>query len=315
MGPFVGQSAGYLISMQIDEHSGEGLRHLLMIQLAVCATGGLLPFLWFPSPDGDDASGRPDGASGGRESPVEALLPAHLDAMADKSQPPEKGMWEGVRAVFASLTCTLLLSTGIMNGWYTAWQAVLPIVYKNTEGFSDHDGDLFAFTSGLAYCLGGYLGGELGDRCFQGRLKYLLIIAFASGMANFAVLIWALPSPFSEDRPGWSSHALVMALVTSTGIFAGATTSPALELLAEVSYPVSEGTTANLSMLLNQLAAVASVAIGPAVRPASVDTIMGAIFVFCGLALLPIDESSRRREAQAALQNGQSALCRDVSNT
>ena len=31
---------------------------------------------------------------------------------------------------------------------------------------------------------------------------------------------------------------------------------------SKVSYPVSEGTTANLSMLLNQIAAVASVAVG-----------------------------------------------------
>jgi hypothetical protein len=38
-----------------------------------------------------------------------------------------------------------------------------------------------------------------------------------------------------------------------TGVFAGATAGPTLELLAEVSYPVPEGTTANLQMLVNQV--------------------------------------------------------------
>ena len=33
----------------------------------------------------------------------------------------------------------------------------------------DHDGDLFAFTSGVLYCVGGLLGGKVCDWYFRGR--------------------------------------------------------------------------------------------------------------------------------------------------
>ena len=53
----------------------------------------------------------------------------------------------------------------------------------------------------------------------------------------------------------------------------------------------------NLSMFFNQISAVGIFAVVPAVAPDAVNTIMGFVFLVCGLCLLPVREEYRRQHA------------------
>ena len=75
---------------------------------------------------------------------------------------------EEIRLVLSNPSATLLLSSGgvASYGAYTAWQCVLPIVgsEKGRQGYNADQGDIFAFTSGVVYCIGGFLGGAVADK-------------------------------------------------------------------------------------------------------------------------------------------------------
>jgi hypothetical protein len=89
-----------------------------------------------------------------------------------------------------------------------------------------------------------------------------------------------------------------------TGIFAGATMPLTLELLAESSYPVSEGVTGNTAAFVMQFPATALVAIvggsPPVVRADLVNLLMGVCFLCCLLLVIPVKESNKRRAAAEA---------------
>lgn len=111
--------------MSINEHSAAGLKKLLLIQLALAILSLLVPWTSYPTVPPTTLV-----------SPVdEAFLP-----------PPSSGdesILTGVARAFTHpSTALVLISCGSLNGLYTAWQAVLPIVYKSTAGFTDHDGVL-----------------------------------------------------------------------------------------------------------------------------------------------------------------------------
>ena len=52
---------------------------------------------------------------------------------------------------------------------------------KNLAGFEDSHGALYAFSSGMAYCIGGFGAGPVADRYFQGRLKTMLLWVYVLG--------------------------------------------------------------------------------------------------------------------------------------
>jgi hypothetical protein len=84
-----------------------------------------------------------------------------------------------------------------------------------------------------------------------------------------------------------------------------------LELLAESSYPVSEGITGNLAAFVMQFPATALVAIiggsPPVVRADLVNLLMGVCFLACALLVIPVKESNNRAAAQMAEAEAEAA--------
>ena len=93
------------------------------------------------------------------------------------------------------------------------------------------------------------------------------------------------------------NEGLYMMYITCTGLFAGATMPITLELLAEVSYPVSEGISGNVVALIMQVPAAILIAIVPIVRADVFNTIMGACFFGCALLVVPVKEVYARAAA------------------
>ena len=138
------------------------------------------------------------------------------------------------------------------------------------------------------------MGGDIADRWFRGRLRLLLLACYTVLVANFLWLIASMPSPFFPNVH--CDYATLAVCISSTGLFAGASMPPTLELLAEVAYPVSEGTTGQLSSLVVQLAFVMMTAAVPMIAPDAVNTCIACVALISGLCLLPVRETTTRKD-------------------
>ena len=173
IGAYIGQSTGYLLTMLINSaDTGKGLQMLLYAETAfvfvLC-----VPAVWcFPDDpltcnprtaqtEAHDARSPESSAVGSvhvaeprkHEQVAEALLPPTHDPHTQEAT--MSSIASSLRVCAGNRSCTLLLiSGGALNGAYLGYQACLPMVLDKLDGFSDHDGDMFAFTSGLTYCIG-----------------------------------------------------------------------------------------------------------------------------------------------------------------
>ena len=223
-------------------------------------------------------------------------------------------------------TLLLMLASALASGCFTAWQQVLPLMFSlpdtdanNTMGMgSDPDedkckgsflsrliareGDMLAFSSGVAYALGGPLAGMIADRFFVRRLKRLLQISLTCLCGCFGVIVWAMPPPpwlqpdDGADTAIWKHHAEMLGrcTITASGLFAGAVVPPATELLAEDQL-LSEGTSANLVMLFLQVFAFVTVLVVSSLSAPAMNVLMLAAAGTCFLLILPLRENYQRR--------------------
>ena len=128
----------------------------------------------------------------------------------------------------------------------------------------------------------------------------LLLLCYALAVLNFTVLIAMLPSPFAPNSSWAAPYPVLIICITTTGLWAGAAVTVTLEMMAEVAYPVSEGTTANLFYIIGNLSAVLVTALMPVIPGDTVNTTMGAILLLFGLSVLPVVEVSRRHQSALA---------------
>ena len=172
------------------------------------------------------------------------------------------------------------------------------------EKLSAREGDLLAFSSGVMYALGGPLAGSVADRYFVRRLKRLLSLSFLCLTGCFGLIVWAMPPPpwllppDGHKTANWAHNArsLGLTIVTISGLFAGAVVPPATELLAEDQL-LSEGTSANLVMLLIQVFAFTTTLLVSTLSAPAMNVLMLSASGCCCLLCLPIKERYERRDA------------------
>ena len=117
--------------------------------------------------------------------------------------------------------------------------------------FSRADGNTMGFWSLLMYTFASVVSGSICERWFHTSHRSYLLIALALCVTSTTALWIMVPSPIS---PSFGPSLLnlsdpdicyysVFAAVVAIGFTSGLTLPPVLELLAEASYPVPEGTT------------------------------------------------------------------------
>jgi hypothetical protein len=150
--------------MFISDSDATGLQNLILAEVGVCFLMLLVPMLWFPDrPSVEYAVG--DGTSGVIRAPLLADESEKTLASIEDSgvqEGPVLSILESLRSCATNVSAVMLIvSGGMIGGAYTSWQGVMPIVFNALPGYTDHDGDIFAFSSGVMYCIGGYIGGEV----------------------------------------------------------------------------------------------------------------------------------------------------------
>ena len=117
--------------------------------------------------------------------------------------------------------------------------------------FSRADGNTMGFWSLLMYTFASVVSGSICERWFHTSHRSYLLIALALCVTSTTALWIMVPSPIS---PSFGPSLLnlsdpdicyysVFAAVVAIGFTSGLTLPPVLELLAEASFPVPEGTT------------------------------------------------------------------------
>jgi len=248
------------------------------------------------------------------------------DSNTGGATPSRLGFAEGLLHCLRQPSVVLLIvAAAAINGTLTAWQGVIPILFRDLgnatannsvgnatggggggNGFKSSRGDVCSLISSLGYAIGGYFGGELGDRCFAGKLKTLLVICISLGAATYFFIVLLIPPAFFPsglqihvDGSGPDGvYALLLSFSLMSGACLGGTMPVALEVLAETAYPVAEGITANATLFLTQLFCFALTALVPIWSAQAVTFAVLAATAVCLILTLLANPTNNRRKAQ-----------------
>lgn len=234
---YLGQSAAYALCFGLIS-SGHGLVVALAGFLVAAVLLGLLVAARFPSRPAVGGGG----AAGGGRGRGDVGAAGGAGGTGGAGAGNASSFVARVRSVASDRSCAaLLVVSSVACGFYTNWQAALPVLMER-QGRPAHEGDVLGFASGVTYGCGGLLAGALADRFFARRLAKLLQLALSACALSFLWVVVVLPPAWMEDHgfvagAGNSSRAMVLCAVATTGLFAGIVVPVALELLAEISYP------------------------------------------------------------------------------
>ena len=123
--------------------------------------------------------------------------------------------------------------------------------------FSDTQIGVMGFILNFMVSVGGVTIGNIADRCFARRLRRLMIIIFTVTLMVLAALLVLIPNPIFADAlldrfdlSNFEKNVILDILVAVMGLCYGGLVPLFFELSAEVSYPVSAGSTGMLLMFL-----------------------------------------------------------------
>ena len=320
---YLGQSAAFLLCTGLQTTAQ--LTVVLLVEMVVAIVVGTAAFVFFPASASDvrtQCNSRGGscvlracaaGACGGNSAAV-TVATGGSEADRDGSEAEGEGEAESelgsrsrsaffrdVRRVVTNRSCVAIVTVGaVVCGFFSNWQAALPLL-TTRSGRDQHGGDWLAFASGVGYGLGGCVAGVVADRFFARQLKRLLCIALAACIACFCWVVLLWPSSWQGALKLPDSWANELVAVILAGAFSGVGLPVAMELLAEISYPVGEGTTGGAVMLLAQITATIFTALVPVLPPPALHfaMLMSAIFCFVLMAFVH-EDYARLRDRQGA---------------
>ena len=154
----------------------------------------------------------------------------------------------------------LVVAAAVLAGVNSGWQGLLQLILA-PAGIDQAKVGFIGFGNAAAGNMAAVLAGTIMDRCFKRKLKLGIVLGL---LGTFITTLWftlQLPCAWwgGGEQDGVlprSEFTLVLAL-TLAGMFQGATSPLFYELAAELIYPVKEGMSAGiLVLLLNVSAAI-----------------------------------------------------------
>ena len=194
----------------------------------------------------------------------------------------------------------IVLAGGIQNGVSSAWQSVIPQVLGSV-GYSPSVAGYYGFASTVAGQVGCIVSGRMADLYFPRRFKALAIWLFFIDALLFVWLTLTLPSPWGGPLAPNGALSIVSA-ITLAGFFQGALDPLFYELGAELTYPVSEGTSAGLYTFVYAFAQLLLLFISPIIDLVWQNVVMTGAIVLCGLLACLVREDYRRADAEGRMR-------------
>ena len=162
-------------------------------------------------------------------------------------------------------TILVAIIGGVVIGVFTAWNGVLQdmIGAQSALKLSSQSVGILGSEGTVCCILGGVVIGCIVDKWFAKRLKLVIMVLFIAMIVCMGLLLFVVPSPW-KDKPmilvngnGQSNERKVVVIGVLgglSGILLGGAMPLFYELCAEVSYPVSEGSSASLLVFIENIA-------------------------------------------------------------
>ena len=163
----------------------------------------------------------------------------------------------------------IVMVAGLMSGGLSGWSGVFQDMLPSLK-MTDEDVGLIGFILNVSLFSGAIIFGFVADNYLKKQLKMIIIAGMLVSCLILLLLFFILPSPFSaapmiiidKDDGNLKKCAILGTLVGAVGFIQGGVTTLAYELLAEISFPVTEGTASTLLVSLNNVACLVFVGIG-----------------------------------------------------
>jgi MFS family permease len=136
-----------------------------------------------------------------------------------------------------------------MAGAYIAWVSLFDTMLSRGSVYSERFIGLLSFCSNLGYIAGGLVSGWLVDKWFRRRHRAVLYCACIASAVLSLVFTLSLPSSSSALPVGLHGGRHLLLLAVASGFPNGMIDPIVYELAAELTFPVSEGSSAALLAL------------------------------------------------------------------
>ena len=191
----------------------------------------------------------------------------------------------------------LSIGAGVVAGIYNAWSGSLDTILPHSVVTTKQIGSLSIVSSG-AYCLGELLIGPFMDRVpfFKRRYKFLLFILLFFSALTFLLFTLLLPSPFSKEPVLESSLMSLVLAISLCSLLLGSVNPLVYSMGVEVSFPVSEGTSAGFISFFNNVGCVVLLFAKGSIPVNAITFIMTSTIVGTMLCLTFVKESYKRMD-------------------
>eukprot|EP01006_Ploeotia_vitrea_P010707 TRINITY_DN27767_c0_g1_i1.p1 TRINITY_DN27767_c0_g1~~TRINITY_DN27767_c0_g1_i1.p1 ORF type:complete len:507 (+),score=18.43 TRINITY_DN27767_c0_g1_i1:265-1785(+) len=200
----------------------------------------------------------------------------------------------------------LALMYGIVCGAALgAWTGLFdPMIQQIFNDPNDVFAGWVGFVVNLSVVIGALAVAVVADRWFPQRLKLLLIIGVAASAAMLWLFTLQMPSIISEQPLLPHSKVMVIIAVSITGICIGTTVPIFYELVAEITFPTNEGTSAGLLTLSLNVFAALLLLVQSKLPITWINFIMAGSFTVIAAGLLYVTEVYKRKEFEAVCPPG-----------
>eukprot|EP01119_Soliformovum_irregulare_P010322 TRINITY_DN2538_c0_g1_i3.p1 TRINITY_DN2538_c0_g1~~TRINITY_DN2538_c0_g1_i3.p1 ORF type:complete len:459 (-),score=116.12 TRINITY_DN2538_c0_g1_i3:32-1408(-) len=184
---------------------------------------------------------------------------------------------------------------GVSQGAFSAWSGMFDLIL-GPLGYSPTFAGWIGFASSIAGIIGGILVGILGDTLFKRKFKWVILVLLFLSTVLCLFFTLSLPSFFSTHPLIPNSYWSIVLSIIFAGLFVGSAAPLFLELGAEITFPISEGSSAAVITLVNNLASLLLLIVGPLINRNWINFIAAVCIGASTLATFFVRESYKRKD-------------------
>jgi len=175
------------------------------------------------------------------------------------------------------------MAVGLAGGCFTGWAPLIPqFTHPPLDEEKTHS---LGLSVDFAAILGSLIIGQLADKCFHQEYRLISLgLIFCSGV-SIAFVTFLLPSTFNPDKSIANPWGVWLGLIT-IGLSSGALLPISYEWCADLSRPVSEGTSGAIYQILVSAAQMLVLLISLFLKLYHLMFVCGLLLVLCFVAVL-----------------------------
>jgi len=223
----------------------------------------------------------------------------------------EEGWWDKIKTAGSNRSFVMLIvGCSVLNGVQAGWQGLLNSILPPGEGV---DASWVGFGNGLAENIAAVASGAVIDTFFRRQFKIGILVGLGGCLI---VMIWftlQLPCFLYHDSPLQKSESSLVISLTLAGAFMGVTTPLFYELSAELVYPIKEGMSAGILVLLLNASAAVMIGLNSILKAGFMNFFMTATVALMLVCVLFVKEDFQRpqdSDETAEGGHGEEALLR-----